>query len=183
MKKNVKYLVYWKFDMSSFKKYLIYSLSFFSLFSLAQSFDPALLSELSEEQLEVVEEYMQGTAITESNNEASVEVETEESLVDEDIEEIDELPKKPDLLKYGYDFFSKMPTSLSAVGDLPFPNDYKISLRDQFEVILTGSKKQRFDLEVNLDGTILCPELGSVYLVGLTFQEAKDKLTNMINQS
>tara|TARA_Y100000746_G_C15467691_1_gene434863 strand:+ start:1601 stop:3940 length:2340 start_codon:yes stop_codon:yes gene_type:complete len=186
MKKNVKYLVYWKFDMSSFKNYLIYSLSFFSLFSFAQSFDPALLSELSEEQLEVVEGYMQGTAITESNNEVPVEDETEESLVDEDIEEIeeiDELPEEPDLLKYGYDFFSKMPTSLSAVGDLPFPNDYKISLRDQFEVILTGSKDQRFDLEVNLDGTILFPELGSVYLVGLTFQEAKDKLTNMINQS
>lgn len=172
--------------MSSFKHYLIYSLSFFSLFSLAQSFDPTLLSELSSEQLEVVEEYMQGIETEVSNNEELVEVEKNESLVNIekiDDEEIDELSEESELLKYGYDFFSTMPTSLTAVGDLPLPNDYKISLRDQFEVILTGSKKQRFNLNVNLDGTVLFPELGSVYVVGLTFREAKDKLSNMINQS
>ena len=46
--------------------------------------------------------------------------------------------------KYGYDFFSSMPTSLSAVGDLPLPADYRISLRDQLRVILSGSKDQIF---------------------------------------
>ena len=85
--------------------------------------------------------------------------------------------------KFGYDFFSAMPTSLSAVGDLPLPNDYKISLKDQLKVILSGSRDQIFNLNVNLDGTILFPELGSVYVAGLTFEEVKDKLSNMINQS
>ena len=79
--------------------------------------------------------------------------------------------------------FSSTPTSLSAVGDLPLPNDYKISLKDQFKVILSGSKDRIINLNVNLDGTILFPELGSVYVAGLTFEEVKDKLTNMINQS
>ena len=84
--------------------------------------------------------------------------------------------------KYGYDFFSTMPTSLT-VGDLPLPNDYKISLRDQFKIILSGSKDAIFNLNVKLDGTILFPELGSVPVVGLTFIEVKNKLSMMVEQS
>ena len=85
--------------------------------------------------------------------------------------------------KYGYDFFSSTPTSLTAVGDLPLPNDYKISLRDQFTVILSGSKDAIFNLNVKLDGTILFPELGAISVVGLSLQEVKDKLSQLIEQS
>ena len=68
-------------------------------------------------------------------------------------------------------------------GDLPLPNEYKISLNDQFTVILSGSKESIFDLSVKLDGTILFPELGSVYVAGETFAEVKSKLRNLISQS
>ena len=85
--------------------------------------------------------------------------------------------------KYGYDFFSSMPTSLLAVGDLPLPNAYKISLRDQYTVILSGSKDAIFNLNVKLDGTILFPELGAISVAGLSFQEVKDKLSQLIEQS
>lgn len=85
--------------------------------------------------------------------------------------------------KYGYSYFSSTPTSISAVGDLPLPNDYKISLNDQFTVILSGSKESIFDLNVNLDGSILFPELGSISVVGETFQDVKTKLKNLIDQS
>ena len=63
------------------------------------------------------------------------------------------------------------------------PNDYKISLNDQFTIILSGSKEAIFDLNVNLDGSILFPELGSISVVGETFQEVKTKLRNLIEQS
>jgi protein involved in polysaccharide export with SLBB domain len=66
---------------------------------------------------------------------------------------------------------------------LPLPNEYKISLNDQFTVILTGSKEAIFDLNVNLDGSIIFPELGSISVVGETFQEVKTKLKNLIEQS
>ena len=85
--------------------------------------------------------------------------------------------------KYGYDYLSSTPTSLTAVGDLPLPNDYKISLRDQFTVILSGSKDAIFNLNVKLDGTILFPELGAISVVGLSLQEVKDKLSQLIEQS
>jgi polysaccharide biosynthesis/export protein len=85
--------------------------------------------------------------------------------------------------KFGYSYFSSTPTSISAVGDLPLPNDYKISLNDQFTVILSGSKEGIFDLNVSLDGSILFPELGSISVVGETFQEVKTKLKNLIDLS
>ena len=44
-------------------------------------------------------------------------------------------------------------------------------------------KRQFFDLNVNLDGSILFPELGSISVVGETFQEVKVKLRNIIEQS
>ena len=83
--------------------------------------------------------------------------------------------------KYGYNYFSSIPTTISAVGDLPLPNDYKISLNDQFTVILTGSKEGIFDLNVNLDGSILFPELGSISVVGETFQDVKTKLKILLS--
>ncbi len=160
------------------KKYLLYSLSFFSLSFLAQALDPALLNELSPEQLEAAKDFTERKEIIKPDGDEPAVI--QETLVG--IVEIgDEAPSGS--RKFGYDFFSKMPTSLNAAGDLPLPNDYKISLRDQLRVILSGSKDQIFNLNVKLDGTVLFPELGSVYVVGLTFQEVKDKLTNLINQS
>ena len=164
--------------MISFRKYLFLSISFFSLFSFGQTVDPSLLSQLSPEQIETAKELVQGNEIPQLNQQVLPEL--EESLISSEEEAAD---AEFVLKKYGYDFFSTMPTSLSPVGDLPLPNDYKISLRDQFRVILSGSIDQIFNLNVNLDGTVLFPELGSIYVAGLTFKEVKEKLSNMVNQS
>ncbi len=161
--------------MTTTKNILLLGISFFSLFTLAQSVDPSILSELSSEEIQAAREILEGQNIFEQANEDMLEI--EESLVT--VAETNELSSN----KYGYDFFSTMPTSLSAIGDLPLPNDYRISLRDQLRIILSGSRDQIFSLNVNLDGTILFPELGSVYVAGLTFKEVKDKLSNMIDQS
>ena len=160
------------------KNYLLYSLYFFSALTLSQSVDPSLFPQLSPQQIEAAKEVIGDSNPIQPDYEELPEI--NESLVD--IESKKE--KKEDYLKkFGYDFFSTMPTSLTAVGDLPLPNDYKISLRDQFRVILSGSRDQIFNLNVNLDGTVLFPELGSVYVAGLTFEDVKEKLSNMVNQS
>ncbi len=159
------------------KNFLLISISLFSVFSITQSIDPSLLTQLSPEQIRAAQEVLVTQDTMQLENEALPEI--EESLVTKEEEIIDGSSPK----RFGYDFFSSMPTSLSAVGDLPLPNDYKISLKDQFKVILSGSRDQIFNLNVNLDGTILFPELGSVYVAGLTFEEVKERLSNMINQS
>ena len=164
--------------MEHYKKYLLLALSLFPFYSFGQAIDPSILSQLSPEQIEMAKDAFA------SKNSADKSVEElpviDESLV---IKKSSGDSNKIAGKKYGYDFFSSMPTSLTAVGDLPLPNDYIISLRYQFTVILTGSKYALFNLNVKLDGTILFPELGSVSVVGLSFKEVKEKLSQLIKQA
>ena len=62
--------------------------------------------------------------------------------------------------KFGYNFFKTIPTSTSAASDMPITPDYIISVGDEVSLILSGTRDEIYNLEVNLDGTILIPELG-----------------------
>lgn len=92
-------------------------------------------------------------------------------------------PLNSENIKFGYNFLSTTPSSIDATGDLPLPNDYKISLRDQLSIILSGARNSIFDLTVNLDGTILFPEIGSISVVGKTFGELKEILESLVTQT
>ena len=164
--------------MEQYKKYLLLALSLFPFYSFGQAIDPSILSQLSPEQIEMAKEaYASKNSTDKSVEELPV---IDESLVTKKSSgDANKIAGK----KYGYDFFASMPTSLTAFGDLPLPNDYIISLRDQFTVILSGSKDAIFNLNVKLDGTILFPELGSVSVVGLTFGEVKEKLSQLVKQA
>lgn len=147
-----------------------------SSFNFAQEIDPSLLDSLSPSQIEMARAEISKVKQPISQPKPIVTESTIKTVSDNDI-------NFSDGKKYGYSYFSSIPTSISAVGDLPLPSDYKISLKDQFTVILSGSKEGIFDLNVNLDGTILFPGLGSISVVGETFQDVKIKLRNLIDQS
>ncbi len=85
--------------------------------------------------------------------------------------------------KFGYGFLIRPPDSITSVTDIPLPNDYKISIRDQLTIILSGSKEGIFDLSVKLDGTIVFPEIGSISVAGESFGDVKEKISNLVNQS
>ena len=160
--------------MKFFKDYLFSFLAILALYSNAQAIDPSLLENLTPEQIKLAQGELSKTKPI-----SGPKIDITESTVKNSINE----KNKDNSEKFGYSFFSSVPTTISAVGDLPIPNDYKISLNDQLTVILSGSKELIFDLNVNLDGTILFPELGSIYVVGETFGDVKAKLRNLIKQS
>ncbi len=164
--------------MKNYKKYLFIPFFICSFNINSQAIDPSIISQLSPEQIEMAKDIYSG------KNSSDISVE-ELPVIDESLEinRSTEDANKVSGKKYGYDFFSSTPTSLTAVGDLPLPNDYRISLRDQFTVILSGSKDAIFNLNVKLDGTILFPELGAISVAGLSLQEVKDKLSLLIEQS
>jgi polysaccharide export outer membrane protein len=146
-----------------------------SIHSYSQDIDPSLLKNLSPAQIELAKSQLAKSKSIEEPK-LAVKESTKKASSGDDI-------NKSNDKKYGYNYFSSTPTTISAVGDLPLPNEYKISLNDQFTIILTGSKEAIFDLNVNLDGSILFPELGYISVVGETFQEVKTKLKNLIDQS
>ncbi len=139
-----------------------------------------LNQELSPDQIEMVRQAV------EANNSSYIDSEVADDEIEEStlpVKVVEDSNLDMQGKKYGYDFFSTISTSISGRGDLPLPNDYKISLRDELTLILSGSKDAIYDLNVKLDGTILIPELGSIYIVNKDFGEVKELLSNLISQS
>ena len=160
------------------KTLLALILVFISSHSFAQQIDPSILSQLSPEQIEMAKDAYN---LKNSPDVQAADIPAiNESLTENTLIEDSNLLKGK---KYGYNFFSSTPTSTSAVGDLPLPNEYKISLRDQITVILSGSKDAIFDLNVKLNGSILFPELGAISVAGKTLGEVKGVLVKLIEQS
>ena len=112
----------------------------------------------------------------------------DDGLVDEGIDEDrqESLQGTTSLIesrKFGFNFINTSPTNISATTDLPVPSTYKISLNDELRIILSGNKRNTYNLRVNLDGSILFPEIGSVFVVGESFEEVKSKLRNLVNNT
>jgi polysaccharide export outer membrane protein len=147
----------------------------------SQEIDPKIISNLSEQELKLIKENIDLNNINNGSNELKQISPLKESTKSNN--NLDDRNLDLSGQKYGYQFFSTMATSTSAMADLPLPNDYKISLRDQITIILSGAKEEIFDLNVKLDGTILFPELGSIGVVDKTFGEVKNLLTNLVQQS
>ena len=158
-------------------KTLLITLSF-SLVLASQEID---LSKISSEDIDLARDSL------ESSSTSSLEdIYTADSEDDSEVEETEIEIDDRNLIageKFGYGFITTLPPSITSVADIPLPNDYKISIRDQFTIILSGSKEAIFDLSVKLDGTIVFPEIGSVSVAGESFSDVKEKLSNLVNQS
>ena len=170
----------------SYKNYLFLSLFIFSISADTQQIDPDLLMGLSDSDISLAKDFLNSDSVgelIEENPDAQEIKETLEKVNDNSMAKDVDAEGEIILKKFGYDFFSSMPTSVSAIGDLPLPGDYKISIKDQFSVILSGNKTSIFDLNVKLDGTILFPEIGSISVIGETLDEVKEKISNIVEQT
>ena len=143
----------------------------------AQEIDASVLQNLSSDQIAMAKEALS------VNDLASIA--EEDSSNKEETLKINEEDEKSIITsrKFGYNFITTSPTSIIATGDLPLPNEYKISIGDVIGVVLSGSKDRIFDMKVQLDGTVFFPEIGSISVVGESFQDIKNKFRNLIDQS
>ena len=144
----------------------------------SQEIDTSIIQNLSSDQIAIAQEVLNSDSLILPVEEDLNEIQ-EETLKNNESDE----KSYTQGAKFGYDFISTSPTSIVATGDLPLPNDYKISLGDILTVVLSGSKKQIFDMKVQLDGTVFFPELGSITVVGESFGDVKEKFSNLIEQS
>lgn len=142
-----------------------------------QDINTDFIQEITSDQADVIKQEFSNT----SNESLNLFNESPEESLKDNSSTSD--PNLSSSRKFGYDFFSSVPTSTIATGDLPFPNEYKISLRDQLTIFLSGTRNSKFDVNVNLDGTILIPEIGSVFAVGKTFGELKEVISNLVANS
>ena len=78
-----------------------------------------------------------------------------------------------ELRQFGYDFFDPQVSTFAPVTNVPVGPDYVIGPGDSFTINLWGKAENRFDAEVDREGRISLPQVGTVTVSGLRFEELK----------
>ena len=113
------------------------------------------------------------------NQKISKEVVGEKSL--KPLNSLDQRNEQQKSKVFGIDIINTQPVSITAFADLPLPSDYKISLQDSLQIIISGTRNEIYDLKVGMDGSILIPEIGNIQIAGKTISEADSALRSLIN--
>jgi protein involved in polysaccharide export with SLBB domain len=77
---------------------------------------------------------------------------------------------------FGRDLFRISTSQFQAVGNGPVDPDYQLGPGDQLIAVLTGDVELSYTLDVNRDGMIVIPDVGQVYVAGLTLRQLEDRL-------
>jgi polysaccharide export outer membrane protein len=89
---------------------------------------------------------------------------------------------RDELGQFGYDIFSRAPSTFAPVEGIPVPADYRIGPGDNIVVQLFGKRNVEYNLVVTRDGKILIPEFGPVAVGGLTFDDAETLIMSGFEQ-
>lgn len=73
------------------------------------------------------------------------------------------------LRQFGYSFFRPEAQGFAALTDVPVGPDYQLGSGDRLSVTLWGSIEGTYDVEVNRNGEIVLPKIGTVKVAGVTF--------------
>ena len=89
---------------------------------------------------------------------------------------------KDELKPFGYHLFRDAPSTFAPVGDMPVPTNYVLGPGDTLKIQLYGKQNQSAELLVDRSGQIQFPEVGPVSVAGLTFDDARQKLHDMVER-
>jgi hypothetical protein len=81
-----------------------------------------------------------------------------------------------DLTQFGYNIFRATVSTFAPVTDVPVGPDYVIGPGDRFDVTLWGRVEGSYAAEVDRNGEITLPKIGTLKVWGLTFSELKECL-------
>lgn len=85
--------------------------------------------------------------------------------------------------RFGVSLFDSQSSTFSRGTLTPVPGDYVLGPDDTFHIQLFGQQSNDYRLAVNRDGFLNIPELGSLKVAGLTFDEARQLIASRIRQS
>ena len=85
-----------------------------------------------------------------------------------------------ELQYFGYDFFSDVPSTFAQLKNTPIPSDYMIVPGDIIKISLFGNENREREIQVSRNGDIFFPEIGPIYVTGLTLSETKKLIQNKI---
>lgn len=83
---------------------------------------------------------------------------------------------------FGLDFFENSKLSFEPGLNMPTPKNYVIGPGDEMIIDIWGSSEQTYQLMVSPEGAIRVPNLGPIYVNGLTVEQAKSKTISRLKR-
>lgn len=124
----------------------------------------------------------QGTALpetTESNTDTFI----DEAEPETDTAELStrKAPEETPSQVFGSYLFSNKNLTFEPSLNIQTPGEYEIGIGDQIIINIWGNSRNNYQLTVNTNGQIMIPDVGPVFLAGLTFKSAEDRIKNRLS--
>lgn len=145
-----------------------------SIHSYSQSFDEAFLQSLPED---VREDLLRKK--NENDEKAKVNYRNPSTFIDKDVPiNVEE----NELTRYGEKIFSMMQSSFMPLNEPNMDPSYILDYGDVLEIQFVGQKSSIVKTPIKRDGSISIPEIGKIYLSGLSLSEASSLINQKINE-
>ena len=90
---------------------------------------------------------------------------------------------KLELKPFGYDFFHDAAIRVVTDSkDVPVPAQYIVGPGDEVKIMLWGRVNAQYNLTIDRNGSITIPQIGPLYVAGMTFQNMSTYLIKQSNQ-
>ena len=85
--------------------------------------------------------------------------------------------------RFGEDIFSMMQTTLMPINEANFDSDYILDFGDVLELQMVGQVSSIVSASVRRDGSVSVPDIGKLFVSGLSLQEATDMIKSRVESS
>ncbi len=89
-------------------------------------------------------------------------------------------PEGPTL--FGLDLFRRLTNQFEAPTTGPVDPGYRLGPGDELTLVLTGDVESTYNADVTREGYVLIPDVGQVFVTGLTLEELRDELYYHLGQ-
>jgi len=81
---------------------------------------------------------------------------------------------------FGYQLFNSQNLSFEPAVNIPIPRDYILGISDQLSINVWGASQTKYQLTIDKNGAITIPDVGPVYLAGLSFEKGQSLIKSRL---
>jgi protein involved in polysaccharide export with SLBB domain len=81
---------------------------------------------------------------------------------------------------FGYQLFNSQNLSFEPAVNIPIPQNYILGISDQISINVWGASQTKYQLTIDKSGAITIPDVGPVYLAGISFEKGQSLIKNRL---
>lgn len=81
---------------------------------------------------------------------------------------------------FGFTIFNSKNLTFEPSANIPTPKNYTLGVGDQLSITVWGASQSHLSLPIDQNGSITIPDVGPVYLSGITFEKAQTLIKNRL---